>query len=162
MTRETSINGKPGRLRIERGVLDYARQDGESVGAAYSLQATAQGNWSVILNNRVYHVAQGPAGEFLVNGRSYAAELFDPRDRRAGGRATAHHGAQTVAAPMPGRVVRVLVAPGDPVEESQGLVVVEAMKMQNEMKSPISGRVVEVRTAPEATVTAGQVLVVVE
>jgi biotin carboxyl carrier protein len=59
-------------------------------------------------------------------------------------------------------VIRILVGPGDAVEEGQGLVVVEAMKMQNEMKSPKSGKVAEVRARPEATVSAGEVLVVVE
>jgi biotin carboxyl carrier protein len=63
---------------------------------------------------------------------------------------------------MPGKVIRVLVAAGDPVEAGQGLVVVEAMKMQNEMKSPKAGRVVEVKTKPHAAVAAGDVLVVVE
>jgi biotin carboxyl carrier protein len=63
---------------------------------------------------------------------------------------------------MPGKVIRVLVAPGDTVEEGQGLVVVEAMKMQNEMKSPKAGRVVEVRARADATVGAGEILVVVE
>ena len=63
---------------------------------------------------------------------------------------------------MPGKVVRVLVEPGDSVEAGQGLVVVEAMKMQNEMKSPKAGRVVEVRTRVDAAVVAGEALIVVE
>jgi biotin carboxyl carrier protein len=63
---------------------------------------------------------------------------------------------------MPGKIVRVLVSPGENVEEGQGLVVVEAMKMQNEMKSPKTGRVAEVRTSAESTVAAGDVLVVIE
>ena len=63
---------------------------------------------------------------------------------------------------MPGKVVRVLVEPGDSVEAGQGLVVVEAMKMQNEMKSPKAGRVVEVRTRADAAVAAGEALIVVE
>jgi biotin carboxyl carrier protein len=73
-----------------------------------------------------------------------------------------NQGRQEVAAPMPGKIVRVLVNPGENVEEGQGLVVVEAMKMQNEMKSPKAGRVAEVRTSAEATVAAGDVLVVIE
>jgi biotin carboxyl carrier protein len=63
---------------------------------------------------------------------------------------------------MPGKVVRVLAAVGDAVESGQGLVVVEAMKMQNEIKSRKAGRVVEVRTRPDAAVVAGEVLLVVE
>ena len=81
------------------------------------------------------------------------------RGRRS---ADAGKGRQNIAAMMPGKVVRVLVAMGDAVEAGEGLVVVEAMKMQNEMKSPKAGRVIEVRTRPEATVAAGEVLVVIE
>jgi biotin carboxyl carrier protein len=63
---------------------------------------------------------------------------------------------------MPGRVVRVLVAEGDEVAEHQGLVVIEAMKMQNELKSPKAGRVVRVAVSVDTTVASGEVLVVVE
>ena len=63
---------------------------------------------------------------------------------------------------MPGRVVRVLVEVGDEVEEQQGVVVIEAMKMQNELKSPKAGRVVRVAVAVGETVGSGDVLVVVE
>lgn len=71
-------------------------------------------------------------------------------------------GVQTLAAPMPGRVVDVLVAAGDAVHAGQGVVVVEAMKMQNEVRSPKDGVVKELRVAAGDTVNAGQVLVVVE
>jgi biotin carboxyl carrier protein len=63
---------------------------------------------------------------------------------------------------MPGKVIRVLVAIGDRVESGLGLVVVEAMKMQNELKSPIAGIVKQVQAVEGATVNANQVLVVVE
>jgi biotin carboxyl carrier protein len=63
---------------------------------------------------------------------------------------------------MPGKVVRVLVEAGQAVEAGQGVVVVEAMKMQNELKSPKAGAVAEVRVEPGATVNAGDVLVVIE
>jgi biotin carboxyl carrier protein len=58
--------------------------------------------------------------------------------------------------------VRVLVAAGDAVEAGQGLIVVEAMKMQNEMKSPKAGTVVEIKTKDGATVAAGEILIVIE
>ena len=61
-------------------------------------------------------------------------------------------------APMPGKVVRVLVAPGDAVEADQGIVVVEAMKMQNELKAPRAGRVISVAAKEGATVAAGETL----
>lgn len=63
---------------------------------------------------------------------------------------------------MPGRVVRVLVQRGDAVEASQGIVVIEAMKMQNELKSPKAGVVADVRVVPGDTVAAGDVLAIVE
>jgi biotin carboxyl carrier protein len=63
---------------------------------------------------------------------------------------------------MPGKVVRVLLAEGDEVALGQGVVVVEAMKMQNEIKSPKSGRVIEVRVVEGSTVDANQVLAIVE
>jgi biotin carboxyl carrier protein len=63
---------------------------------------------------------------------------------------------------MPGRVVRVLVQAGDDVEAKQGVVVVEAMKMENELRSPKTGRVKEVNVSPGTSVEAGRVLLVVE
>jgi biotin carboxyl carrier protein len=71
-------------------------------------------------------------------------------------------GVRPVLAPMPGKVVKVLVKPGDQVAVRQGLVVVEAMKMENELRSPKDGRVVEVLVTEGMSVEAGRVLVVVE
>jgi biotin carboxyl carrier protein len=79
-----------------------------------------------------------------------------------GSRASVGSGRQKVAAPMPGKVIRVLVKVGDAVDAGQGLVVVEAMKMQNEMKASHSGRVLEIRASAGATVGAGDTLVVLE
>jgi biotin carboxyl carrier protein len=86
------------------------------------------------------------------------------RRRRAAGIEpfTTVAGEQEIVAPMPGKVVRVLVAPGDQVTVRQGLVVVEAMKMENELRSPKDGRVKDVRVRQGMTVEAGRVLVVVE
>ena len=86
----------------------------------------------------------------VIDGFRFEIEVRDPRrwSRKAGRRGG--EGVQNIAAPMPGKVVRVLVAPGDAVETGQGLVVVEAMKMQNEMKAARAGRVLAVpaRKAP--------------
>lgn len=87
----------------------------------------------------------------------------DPRSlkaRRAHGAGA--DGPRTIKASMPGRVVRVLAQKGDTVESNQGVVVIEAMKMQNELKAPKAGKVAEVRVAPGDTVSAGDVLAVIE
>ena len=95
-----------------------------------------------------------------LDGRRFTAEVRDPRDRAQKSAAVVGTGRQNIAAPMPGKVVRVLVREGDAVEVGQGLVVVEAMKMQNEMKAVRVGNVVEVRVSNGDTVSAGDVLVV--
>ena len=96
-----------------------------------------------------------------IGGRLFTAAVMDRKHRRP----TLDHGVEgrhDLVAPMPGKVVRVLLAAGDEVALGQGIVVVEAMKMQNEIKSPKSGRVLEVRVAEGVTVNANQVLAVVE
>ncbi len=106
----------------------------------------------------------GTRGEFLVSlGGRTVPVVVNGRTRRGGrtedgGRA----GQQAVVAPMPGRVVRVLVAPGDTVVARQGVVVVEAMKMENELRSPKAGTVRDVAVTPGTSVEAGRVLVVIE
>jgi len=123
------------------------------------------GVYSVLLEGASYEIrlvetSQGLSAE--VGGRRFAVEVRDPRDTSRGARASIGSGRQKVAAPMPGKVVRVLVKVGDSVEAGQGLVVVEAMKMQNEMKASRPGRVVEVRAGAGETVGAGDTLVVLE
>ena len=85
-------------------------------------------------------------------GRRFEIDVRDPRRWSRERRAGAWRGPAKRAAPMPGKVVRVLVAAGDQCEAGQGLVVVEAMKMQNEMKAPRDGRVVYVPAREGATV----------
>jgi biotin carboxyl carrier protein len=70
-------------------------------------------------------------------------------------------GPQRIVAPMPGKVVRVLVKPGDPVRARQGLVVIEAMKMENELRAARDGTVTEVQAREAMSVDAGTVLVVI-
>jgi biotin carboxyl carrier protein len=119
------------------------------------------GVYSILMDGRSYdaRVEERPSGVVVViDGYRFEIEVRDPRrwSRRAGGAGA--EGIQSIAAPMPGKVVRVLVAPGDAVEAGQGLVVVEAMKMQNEMKASRAGRVLTVAVKEGATVAAGEVL----
>ncbi len=86
----------------------------------------------------------------------------DPRSLRSRRRHTGADGPAVLKASMPGRVVRVLVERGQEVAAHQGIVVIEAMKMQNELKSPRDGRVAELRAIPGATVSSGETLAVIE
>ncbi len=117
--------------------------------------------YSVLMDGRSYdaRVEEVPGGLVVViDGFRFEVDVRDPRrfSRKAGGRGG--EGVQTILAPMPGKVVRVLVSAGDAVEAGQGLLVVEAMKMQNEMKALRAGTVLSVSTREGATVTAGEVL----
>jgi biotin carboxyl carrier protein len=101
--------------------------------------------------------------EVNLHGRNYAVTIVDPRRLRSGHDADrSHHGLAEITASMPGKVVRVQIEAGAAVEKGAGLVVVEAMKMQNEMKSPRAGVVVSINVKPGDTVNAGDVLAVVE
>ena len=95
-----------------------------------------------------------------VGGRHIRARVTDGRRPRTVAAAQAG-GDHAVVAPMPGRVVRVLVESGDTVQAGQGLAVVEAMKMENEVASPVAGVVGAVRASVGDSVEAGAVLVVV-
>jgi biotin carboxyl carrier protein len=96
--------------------------------------------------------------EFRVDAR---ITIVDPKRLRSGQNSDGHHhGVAEIVAPMPGKVVRVQVEAGAPVEKGAGVIVVEAMKMQNEMKAPRAGMVVSVNVKPGDTVTAGDVLAV--
>ena len=114
--------------------------------------------------HEVFVTPGGTPGEVLVTleGRTAAATVNGRRAALGADTGRDAHGEQTVVAPMPGRVVRVLVAPGDEVSPSQGVVVVEAMKMENELRAPRGGRVKEVSVSPGTSVDAGRVLVVIE
>lgn len=160
--RDVLANGQPGQLSIEVSRLTYNREGAQTLTADFEVQPLESGSYWVKLGGKSFRVTLGGTGSVTVNGRPVAMDVFDPRDLRTAGRGGSTQGRQEVQAPMPGKVVRVLVNAGDAVEEGQGVVVVEAMKMQNEMKSPKAGTVVEIRTRADATVAAGEILLVVE
>ena len=110
--------------------------------------------------------ASGKQGSTLavsVRGADYAIQIIDPKRSRGVQSAGGHdHGSAHIIASMPGKVVRLLVEVGSQVEAGAGIVVVEAMKMQNEMKAPKAGVVISLNATPGATVNAGDVLAVIE
>jgi len=127
--------------------------------------AVEPGVYSVLLEGRSYEArVEESNGSVIVfiDGHRFEVEIRDPRRRSRHGGPPGGEGRLNVAAPMPGKVVRLLVAEGDSVTAGQGLLVVEAMKMQNEMKAPKAGRVVTLAARQGATVAAGEVLAVIE
>jgi biotin carboxyl carrier protein len=161
LTRQVVVDGRAAQLRLEGSQVELRTEDGQTIRQSEVARLGA-GLYLVTLDGRSYRVAVGGGPEAMVNGRLVRAEVYDPRDLRSGTGRGLRGARSEVAAPMPGKVIRVLVAPGDAVQEGQGLIVVEAMKMQNEMKSPQAGRVAQVRASAGATVGAGEVLVVIE
>jgi acetyl/propionyl-CoA carboxylase alpha subunit len=98
----------------------------------------------------------------LLGGHDFAVDVLEPARVDAVAARAAPAGPARLFAPMPGRIVRVLAEPGQEVAAGQGLVVMEAMKMENELRSPRAGRVVEVHARERQTVETGSLLVVVE
>ena len=97
-----------------------------------------------------------------VGEESFDLEVRDPRSLRGRVSAGDESGAKKLTAPMPGKVVRILVAEGSEVEAGAGIMVVEAMKMQNEVKSPKKGIIQRILVGQGAAVNAGDVLAIVE
>ena len=124
------------------------------------------GLFIVTLNHHVYRCSldQQPDGstQITVNGQRFSVTVRDKKRRRSNASDAASSGKVTLVAPMPGKIVRVLCATGDEIGANQGVLVVEAMKMQNEVQTPKAGKVVEIRVSEGQTVNAGEVLAVIE
>lgn len=165
----TTINGREGQLQVDRHGAEWTYRY-QSEGLEYrehtaSLIEVESAVYSILVDGRSYLARVTPAGDgysVTIDGRRYSVELRDPRAFHRKNHSGMGEGRQTVAAPMPGKVVRVLVNEGDIVDAGAGLVVVEAMKMQNEMKAPKAGKVVALAAKAGATVGAGDVLVAIE
>ena len=179
MTFEVEINGEITAVAIEPvgaagphgGTFRVALQGpaGSAERTAHEIQAARTDLGLSLLfaaSHRSVEVAITPraAGECLVQSPrlTVTAVVDGRRFERAGPADAAGHGEQRIKAPMPGRVVRVLVKAGETVAARQGLVVVEAMKMENELTASRGGRIKEVAVAEGASVEAGRLLVIVE
>jgi biotin carboxyl carrier protein len=135
--------------------------DGEPLEA--DAVAIAPNIYSILLNGKSFEVRVTPAPtgalSLQTDHQEFTAELLDPRAWRARRHgALEAEGRQQVVAPMPGKIIRVLVQAGEKVEAGQGLIVVEAMKMQNEIRSPKSGTVQRLQAKEGQPVNAGEVL----
>ena len=153
------IHDDGSRVHAEIDGLEYTLDVRESGKSGYVLMADA-----AVFDCRVDGRADaGKSIRVIVGATEYSVTLDDPkRLRGAYGAVAPADAAARIVAPMPGKVVRVLVSVGDQVETGAGIVVVEAMKMQNEMKSPKIGTVVTLNVEVGATVNAGDVLAIIE
>jgi biotin carboxyl carrier protein len=139
------------------------RIDGETVSPISHGDAVEveRGVYSILVDGTSHEVRL--EGESVtVRNRRFGYEIDDPRQWKRSNDAAGGHGRAAILAPMPGKVVRILVAAGDEVEAGQGIIVVEAMKMQNEMKAPRSGRVATIQVKENDSVVAGAVLAVID
>jgi biotin carboxyl carrier protein len=120
---------------------------------------------SLRIGNKAFEVkCERVAGDIhlWVASVRFAVDIRDPRSLRGRGRTVDDHGPKKLTAPMPGKIVRVLLDQGNPVEAGAGVLVVEAMKMQNEIKSPKRGTIRKILVSEGAAVNAGDVLAIVE
>jgi biotin carboxyl carrier protein len=124
-------------------------------------------HYSMLLDGRHYEIdvlEMEEASVVLVNGQPFRVDIRRERERRGRpqrGKGEEQANQQWVIAPMPGKVVKLLVQSGDAVQEGDGVVVVEAMKMENELKAPAAGTIAEIRTQEGKAVNGGDVLVVI-
>lgn len=167
MTYDVLINGDTHRVEIERIDDNNWRCRVDSHEMQVDAALTARDVLSILIGGKAYEIKRETSlnGEVhvILGSARYAAEVRDPRSLRSR-RAAAGlaEGPAKLVAPMPGKVVRVLVSEKSEVEAGQGIIVVEAMKMQNELKSPKKGVVHKIIVMEGANVSAGDTLVVIE
>jgi len=166
MKYEVHMEGKTRVVELEHhGGAWRISLDGQPVAA--DVIEISPGVYSILLDDRSHEVRvmTAPDGSLKVQSGLYefAAKVVDPRSWRGRRHGVLEaEGRQQILAPMPGKVVRLLVKVGDKVEAGQGLLVVEAMKMQNEIRSPKSGVVERLQAKEGQAVNAGDVLAWVE
>jgi biotin carboxyl carrier protein len=174
MTYDVIVDGRKYRLQLERDARETGahansqqwrcRLDGLELHVDAIM---ARPNvLSILIQGKAYEVKRERIGADLhlwVGSERYAVELHDPRSYRSRHEtASLESGPRKLTAPMPGKVVRVLVHEKEKVAQGQSILVVEAMKMQNEIKSPKKGIVQKLSVAEGAAVNAGDVLAIVE
>jgi biotin carboxyl carrier protein len=165
MIYEVKVADKSHRVELRRkGENWHCMLDGRDM--PLDVKFTHSGVLSVLLDGKSYEVKdESTVAEtnIVIGSQRFATEVRDPRSlrsRRSSDAGTA--GPRKITAPMPGKVVRILAPVGTEVEQGQSLIVIEAMKMQNELKSPKKGVVRKLATSEGAAVEAGQSLAEIE
>jgi biotin carboxyl carrier protein len=145
-------------------------QSGEAVfaeidGRKYNIEATQPepNVWLFKLDGKIFECHVGENGVVNIGSSEVSVKLIDPKRLRGSGNSDSlADGIAEIRTAMPGKIVKVLVKIGDEVAAGDGVIIVEAMKMQNEMKAPKDGTVKEIRFEAGETVNAGDILLVVE
>jgi biotin carboxyl carrier protein len=166
MIYDVIVDDKTHQVELTRGEKSWlCKVDGQDI--EVDAELTTRDVLSVLVGNKAYEIKRERSlqGELhmVIGSARYAVDVQDPRSLRTR-RALAgvEAGPQKVKAPMPGKIVRVLVAEKDQVKAGQGIIVMEAMKMQNEMKSPKDGIVQKLLAAEGSAVNAGDTLAIIE
>ncbi|MGB7752821.1 MAG: biotin/lipoyl-containing protein [Candidatus Acidiferrales bacterium] len=164
MKLQIEIGGKKRHVEMtQAGELPVWTIDGQHVGA--DATEVSPGIYSILINGKSFEVRLERSGAELraiAGSREFGIAIIDEREwRRNRGSAVEAEGRQKVLAPMPGKIVHVLVKIGDAVRAGQGLLVVEAMKMQNEIRAPKSGTIDRLAVVEGQTVNAGEVVAIV-
>lgn len=162
MKLNAELNGEKHEIEITRdGEMLFARVDDRE----YELEAS-EVEPDVYLfkyDNRIFQIYVAPNGMVNLGNHQLEISVTDPKRLRGSGAEDANAvGIAEIKTAMPGKLVRILIEAGAPIKHGEGVLVVEAMKMQNEMKSPKDGVVREIRFAEGATVNAGDVLAIIE
>jgi biotin carboxyl carrier protein len=157
--------GKARRVELERAAAGWeCRLDGQPI--HIDAVITRRDVLSLLVDGHAYEIKREQIATDLhmwVGTTCFGVELRDPHSLRSRNQdAGDEKGSRKIFAPMPGRIVRLLVTENSEVEAGQGIVVVEAMKMQNEIKSPKKGIVKKISATPGAAVNPGDVLAIVE
>lgn len=159
----TARDGAQKTFKVESSAGAW-RVDGEAV--AVNSENALRDALSLLIGAKSYDVRRTiVAGESVIDieGERFTVEVRDPRSlkgRRSAGAGT--EGPKKITAPMPGKVVRIVAQAGTDVESGDGVLVIEAMKMQNELKSPKAGKVAKITVKEGDTVNPGDTLAVVE
>jgi biotin carboxyl carrier protein len=165
MIYEVTIAEKVYRVELVRTEQEWkCKLDGREL--PLDVVSAQDGMLSLLLQGKSYEVKQetvGAESNVIVGQERFSVSVRDPRSFRSRRRSGAsEQGVMKIKAPMPGKVVRILAPAGSQVEIGQSVVVIEAMKMQNELKAPKTGVVKKISVAEGAAVEAGQALAEVE
>jgi biotin carboxyl carrier protein len=157
-----SISGKQHQLEIiRRGQGFECRIDGQYV--EIDMTPISCDILSILYEGKSYEVRRGVNEAVTVGENSYQIQLIDPRSWRGRNRASgAGSGPQKLTASMPGKVVRVLAKAGASVHAGQGVLVIEAMKMQNELRAPRAGTIASIQVREGQAVNAGEVVAIID